>query len=85
LGALAAAVAAGVCANAGKKANANRPSQSEIVRFIFVSLEAARTRLPAGSKNSCHRSSILATDDRHRLPRRKKPDSGTAAGKQYSS
>jgi F0F1-type ATP synthase membrane subunit c/vacuolar-type H+-ATPase subunit K len=50
LGALAAAVAAGVCANAGKKANANRPSQSEIVRFICFSLER-REPESARSKN----------------------------------
>src|SRR5450631_37411 len=34
-------------------ANAKRPRQSDIVRFMFFSLGAARTRLPAGSIENC--------------------------------
>ena len=50
------------CASAGKRANASRPSQSEMLRFMFFSLGAAGTMLPASSKNhSCLRPlSVLA-------------------------
>src|ERR1019366_9297813 len=44
-----AGAAAGVCARAGSRANASRPSQSEILRFMFFSLGAARMTPLAGS------------------------------------
>jgi hypothetical protein len=43
--------AAGVCESAGKRENASKPSQSVKVRFMFFSLGAAGTKLPAGSEN----------------------------------
>jgi hypothetical protein len=50
-----------VCASAGKRANASKaaaagkPSQSEMVRFMFFSLGAAGAKLLAGSKNRIYR------------------------------
>jgi hypothetical protein len=55
------------------RANASKPSQSEIVRFICFSLGAARTRNLASSKKSyycqfIHRRSSKAVSGKRALP-----------------